>query len=82
MQKPDLTFRVLLPHEIPPNGECLGCGIANPIFVDLDGTKKSMRWFQVTGLTLSKQHWGIYCEQCLQTANIVGKEMKKIKQNL
>lgn len=76
-----VTFRMLNPDEYPPNGECLGCGIANDLYKEIDGTVRPMRFFMVSGTTLPKQHWGIYCERCMEIANATGKEMKKINQH-
>lgn len=78
----DVSIKLLMPNEYPPEGECLGCGRAKPVFVAPDGAKSLMRWFFVTGIKLPKQHWGIYCEQCICTASQVGKEMKKINKKL
>ena len=82
MEQPGVTIQLLMPDEYPSNGECLGCGMANSVFVAPDGKKSMMRWFFIAGPKLPKQHWGIYCEQCVCTASQVGKEMKKINQTI
>lgn len=82
MEQPGVIINLLMPDEYPSEGQCLGCGKANSVFVASDGTKSLMRWFYVAGPKLPKQHWGIYCEQCIHTASQVGREMKKINKSL